>query len=402
MIEPSRKCLNFRRICAYYLAWYSIGSGVRMNRSGFTTVEVIIASALIVALITGGAAGMRQVTLLNQMAASRTSHTEMRSRIYAAISDTGTCAAALGSPVLVNPASPITVNSISQVTKTSSKVILTNNAVAPGVSPDGLIYKMSLRFPSLVPDAPLLPAGPGRSVATRRFSAQLEIRGERKNLKAMGGAQGDVVGAIPLLAEFEQASGKMVNCTVHADDLDEGRLAAGSTHTVRDCMRDGGTPMPTAIGLICRIPVPYAPQKMAGYNGSIPSCASLVPGAGWNNAKDPATGINYNTTFPIDLTGQKCKRGTTTKITGWHSMAGAPVEMETLRIKRGTGKTLWMMLGGTGAMIIVALAVNPLTIIIAAAILAALALFVFFASLFKKCKSENYPFWAQVNGVGCV
>jgi len=216
----------------------------------------------------------------------------------------------------------------------------------------------------------------------------------------MGGAQGDVVGAIPLIAEFEQASGKMVNCTVHADDLDEGRLALGSTRTVRDCLRDGGTPMPTAVGMICRIPVPYAPQKMAGYNGWIPNCASLV--SGWRNATDPSTGIHYNTTFPIDLTGQKCKRGTTTKITGWHSMAGQPVEREVLRIKRGTGKALWLALGGTGAMIILALAVNPITIIIAAAILAVLGLFLFFSSLFKKCRSENYPFWAQVNGVGCV
>jgi len=122
-----------------------------MNRSGFTTVEVIIASALIVALITGGAVGMKQVTLLNQVAATRTSHTEMRSRVYAAISDTGTCAAALGSPVLVNPTIPITVNSISVVTNSSSKVILTNNQAAPGVPPDGLIYKMSLRFPSAAP-----------------------------------------------------------------------------------------------------------------------------------------------------------------------------------------------------------------------------------------------------------
>lgn len=359
-----------------------------MNRSGFTTIEVIIASALIITLITGGAVGMRQMNLLNQVASTRTSHTEMRTRVLGALSNSNGCAAALGNPILVSPALPITV---SEIKDEMGVVVLENNKAPPGIPSDGLVYKLALLFPPTgVPDASFK-GGLGRILPTRRFSMQLEIRGERKNLKEMGGMQADVVGRIPLSAEFETGTNKLVSCTTRHDDMDDELV--GGVHTVRDCLKADGMPMPTAIGLICRIPVPTAIQTVKGYKGAIPSCNSLVPG--WNNAAAPN---NYNTTIPIDVEGRGCK-GTVKGVTGWHSMSPVPVESKTIRIKKGTSDLLSILLGGTAFSALVVVAFVPVVgWIIAAAVL--LVAFIF--SLFKKCKKQNFTFYAQVNGVGCI
>lgn len=366
-----------------------------MNRSGFTTIEVVIASALIVTLITGGAVGMRQMNLLNQVAATRTSHTEMRMRVLAAISGPGGCAAALGNAALPVPALPVIPPTKSEsIPVTSIKdemgIILENGKAAPGVPADGLVYWLALRFPTSTPDAQFSP-GLGRATQTIRYPVQLEIRGERKNLKEMGGAQGDVVGNIPLSAEFD-TSGKLTSCTTRHDDVDD--LLAGSTRTIRDCLNIDGMPMPTAMGLICRVPVPFRPQVVKKYAGAIPTCASLTGGV-W---QDAAAAPNYNTTFPIDLSGRACK-GTSYNATGWHAMSRAPVEWATIKIVKGSSKGMSAFLGGTAGTGLITIALFAGAIPIIGTVI---FIILFILSLFNKCRNETFTFYAQVNGVGCI
>lgn len=358
-----------------------------MNRSGFTTIEVIIASALIITLITGGAVGMRQMNLLNQVASTRTSHTEMRARVLSALSNSAWCAAALGNPELVTPAVPIRVASI---TDEFSGLILEDGKPVRDGPGDGLVYQLELRIPPAT--APVVfKQGLGRLQQTSQYTVELEIRGERKNLKDMGGAQTDIVGRIPLSAEFSNTTRKLVSCTTRHDDMDD--LLAGGLHTVRECIRIDGMPIPTARGLICRVPVPTAVQTVAGYAGGIPACNTLAPG--WSNAAAP---INYNTTIPIDVTGRGCK-GPVRGVTGWHAMSPHVVESKTIRIKRGTSDLLSVLLGGTSFSLLVVVSLVPgIGWIIGAAV----AIIAFIFSLFKKCKKQNFTFYAQVNGVGCI
>lgn len=367
-----------------------------MNRSGFTTVEVVIASALIVTLITGGAIGMRQVNLLNQVAATRTSHTEMRTRVIAALSDSGTCAAALGNPKIFGSfgsGATIDVNAVTDMTAGVPIPILVNGKPAPGNEADGLIYKLALIFPSAVPDATFSSASTARTDTINRYQVQLEVRGERKTLKEMKGAQGDLVGKIPLSAEFD-STGVLVSCTTRHEDMDD--LLLGNVHTVRDCLKVDGMPMPTAAGLICRIPVPYAPQLVTGYSGTIPTCASLA--AGWSNIFNPPI-PNYNSTHPIDRTLPKCKRGTVTEVTGWHSMSPVNVESKQIRFKRGADAGFSQFLAGTYVVGTILAAVFPG---IGALYLAIAAFIGFLFSVFAKCESETKTFYAQVDAVGCI
>lgn len=60
-----------------------------MNRSGFTIVEVMIASALIVTLVTAGAVGFTQISRLNQQASANTALTDMQSKVYSVLSGLG-------------------------------------------------------------------------------------------------------------------------------------------------------------------------------------------------------------------------------------------------------------------------------------------------------------------------
>lgn len=362
-----------------------------MNRSGFTTIEVIIASALIVTLITSGAIGMRQMNLLNQMAATRTSHTEMRARVLSALSNSGTC----GKQLILNPPGvvayptagppttfPITLDQI--LDEQLLHPILVRDAPAP----DGMSYKMDLWFPSSIPEAVNLPIGLGRVAATDRYAVQLEIRGVRDNLKVMGGAPGDVVGRIPLFAEFDSLTRRLVSCTIHPEDIDEGKLFGGS-HTVRQCLEHDGTPMMTEQGLICRIPV------LTGPNGStIPDCSSVADPT-WFNVE--SGGKHYNTTRRVEMPFQGC-HGTFTDVTGWHSMSPTDVESRSVTIKKGTKNSLWLLLAGAA---FVTLVVGPMAPALAVALATAMVIVWYILNLFKKCKTEGFTFYAVVNGVGC-
>ena len=372
-----------------------------MNRSGFTTVEVMIASVLIIALVTAGAAGIRQMDLLTQVATTRTAHSEVRGRVLEALGDAGACVANLGFPslpALFDDKTPIPISQI----KDGALVLLENEKPAPPPHPaDGMIYKTALFIPT--PGfSELLGAGPGRTSNTKRFQAQLEIRGVRKTLKDLGGAQGDVVTRIPISAEFDQVTGKMLSCTIHPDEIDEVLVKVGLTqHTVRQCLLVDGQPIQTDAGLICRVQLPFQPQTLAkypaiaGYTNGIPNCSSIGDGT-WKNAA-PA-GTNYNTTLPIDLPVHTCS-GKKTVVTAWHSMSKTPVEFLDVSIKKGTSNVLQFVLGGSAFVMLVVVAYIPVfgTIFSAAVLLAS-----FIISLFKKCKSENFRFYAQVTSIGCV
>jgi hypothetical protein len=368
-----------------------------MNRAGFTTVEVIIASALIIALVTAGGAGLRQMNLLSQVATTRTASTEIRARVLSALSNSGACAANLGTPILPSPLSPLPVPRMPLNTISDGPVpLLESGKKALGdptnaIQNDGVIYRMALAFPNPA-FTYTFPAGLGRSSSTIRYDAFLEITTERATLKKMGGAQTDLYSRIPLSVEFDQISGRLLSCTVHPDDIDEFLL--GGLHTVRQCLEADGFPIPTEMGLICRIPVPGQIQRAAGYAGAIPTCASLAPT--WQNASP--LNPNYNTTIPNFIEGRGCK-GKVPGDTGWHSMGRYDVESKTIRIKRGTSDLLMVVLGGTAFVMIVVVSFVP---VIGTIIAAAAALVGFVISLFKKCKKENFKFYAQVTSVGCV
>ncbi len=368
-----------------------------MNRSGFTTLEVVIASALIVTLVTGGAIGMRQINLLNQVAATRTSHTEMRTRILAALNDSGNCAFQLGNPVIPTPLVPpvpplgLPVASILDPFHTILSPLpplLVSGQPAPGVT-DGLVYTMTIFFPTPGAYEPFIAAN-SRANPTYRYRIELEIRGNRQSMKDLGGMQGDVVGRIPLSAEFDQASGTMVSCTTHADDMDDVLVAGLVPHTVQDCLNIDGTPIPTDMGLICR--VPYTVRNTPSYAGAIPACP-----AGWTNASP--TNPNYNTTVPIDVPVTQCKNNSRVYSTGWHAMSKNAVEVASIPIQRGTGSFLQWLLGGSAFSGLVVVSVLP---VLGTIIGAAVVLFLFLFSLFKKCKSDTFTFYSQVNGVGCI
>lgn len=361
-----------------------------MNRAGFTTVEVIIASALIVTLITGGAIGMRQVSLLGQSASTRTSHTEMRARIFEALLDSGTCAAALGKgtvtpPSLGTPATPPVppLNlPIAAVYRAPSAV---NKIVESGVLVDNeQVYNLALVFPRPLANE-TFPAGLGRTSFTYRHRALLEIRGERDILRAQGGTQGPAMAAIPISVEFDSATGVLESCTVIGDDMEE-LLAApplgGTRHTVRDCIAIDGTPMPTDIGLVCRVPY----HVMNSVNAEPNTNCNFVPG--WQNAANP---VNFNTTLSSDVTVPICKNGTDTLVTGWHYFSTTKPEPKGRMIKKGGSKLLtW---AGGGATFALAAFVGAL---------AGLAGLVIFFILISKCKKEPFTIYAQVNGVGCL
>jgi hypothetical protein len=363
-----------------------------MNRAGFTTVEVIIASALIVALVTAGTAGIRQMNLLSLVATTRTAHTEMRTKVLEAVSNSGACAGNISTSLLINPNQPLP---IAKITNGATTVIDSSNTT---VDADGLTYFAELIFPS--PGATdSLPVDLGHAVATTRRQARLAIIGKRDNSTALqpgkGGALTDIVSMIPLATEFD-VTGKLVGCTVNADEMDDILVAPPAPfqgHTVRQCVKNDGYPIPTAFGLICRLPVPY-PTQNSGSPGTVPACNTL----GDLTWREPIAGSPYSTTMPIDVTRKACS-GLVTVSTGWHSMNRTGVEQAIVTEIKGTSNTLKYVLGGGAFTALVVVAFIPvLGTIIAAAALA----IVFIFSLFHKCHNETIPIYAQVTGVGCI
>jgi len=173
--------------------------------------------------------------------------------------------------------------------------------------------------------------------------------------------------------------------------MDEGLLATGA-HSVRDCLKVDGMPMPTDMGLICRIP--FSVKNSKNNRGATPpDCNSLA--LGWRNAWPGPGGTNYNTTVPIKLEGQGC-RGRVSGTTGWHPMSRTPVEWYTLRVKRGTTNALNDALAGIDASQLIVL--GGLTILFGVGVL----IIALILSFFKRCKKSDFTFYAQVNGVGCI
>jgi hypothetical protein len=387
-----------------------------MNRAGFTTIEVLIASVLIIALVTAGTAGLKQMNMLQQIAATRTAHSEIRARVLAVLNDSGTCAASLGSPIIVDPPGIDRVDTtvIPQILDGGVTPILVDNKILPPPAVgDGLIYHLLLRFPT--PDASeTLNKGRGRTNIQYRYAARLEIRATRETLRtelnlsnpnAATATIADLYATIPLSIEIDSTNNKLVYCTVHPDDIDE-RLAAGSTHTVRDCMQADGFPIPTANGLICRIPVPYQAQRVNGYYSSflptgIPTCASLTPVGFLSNPWTEAVmgGVVYNSTIPMTYKDLPVCSGGNIIYTGWHSMAPIAVEGVNFDIKKSAANTIQILLGGAALAATIGNLIFPGLGIAIASMLATLA---FIFSLFVKCKSKTVTFYAQINAVGCI
>lgn len=366
-----------------------------MNRSGFTTVEVVIASALIVTLITGGAIGMRQVGLLGQMATTRTAHTEMRTRILEALSDSSTCAIALGkgtatAPFLPDPMNPPAYPGaslpVANISSPATGIFLETavpTATDPGKTYEQLQYTLSLSFPS-GPVFETFPPSTGRPTTTVRHLAQLDVQANRHNLKEQGGATGALQASIPISLEFDTGTGLLSTCSIIAGDVEDYLDVSllGNQHTVRDCLKDDGYPMPTDIGLICRLSIPVLNSPT--YAGTIPPC----PGT-WKPAI-PAPGINYNTTLSRDARGQGCSGAVQFK-TGWHYFSKLPVESQTQKVKKGTSGLLKWASGGAA--------------FAAAAFIGAIAGIIgliIFVIILTKCKSENFTLYSQVNGIGCI
>jgi hypothetical protein len=187
--------------------------------------------------------------------------------------------------------------------------------------------------------------------------------------------------------EFD-LNGVLTWCTVHAEDIDIDNFLLGGVHTVRDCLLADGQPMPTAEGLICRMPLLGRPNV----SGTIPPC----PVAGWVNA---GSGLyKYNTTYPVTLPLTRCKNDKFDSTTEWHSMARLPIEFKEEWIQKNTSKTLSYILGGTAftSLVVVALVPGLGTVIAAVA-----AIIGFIFSLFRKCKEIKISFHAQVSSVGC-
>ena len=367
-----------------------------MNRSGFTTVEVMIASALIITLVTGGAVGLNQITRLNQQASANTSLTEMRTRVYSALSDSGMCALQLGNFVAPAVIQPDVRNPINAILDQAFTPLIQNGKPAPGLStPDGVVYWISLIFPTATVEASFA-AGGSRLNPTVRYVVDLEVRGERKTLKDMGGAQSDIITHIPLYAEFEQATRKLVSCTYHAEHIDDGLLFAG-TQSETQCTVSGGVVMPTRLGPICRFPVLVPPQTTWGYAGAIPKCKDIAGGT-WTDAVDPVTSIHYNTTLPVHIDGRSCNGSVVPGDTEWHSMSPNIVEPKTIRVKKGTNTALALFLTGNAVLLTIATIINPAVgLAISAVIAIAAALYTWLT-----CKKTSFTFYAQVNGIGCI
>ncbi len=350
-----------------------------MNRSGFTILEVVIASALIVTLVTSATMGIRQVNLLNQFAATRTAHTELRTKIYDALADSSTCAVNLGqfsaTPPTYSSGNPIIVPYIQQNFAGGPAMVVTDGQLL-----DGLRYQLRMNFPG-TPSATPFHAGYGRLNQTNRYRAQLEILGKRESLAAQGGASTGLRAEIPLSVEFDSASGQMVSCTTNFEDMEE--PLRGNLHTVRQCMAADGMPLPTPDGLICRIPV-YGPLNPS----IIPDCSTF--GSAWQNA---VAGTNYNTTVARDAALPACG-GTAHFLTGWHYFSKTGIESQTKNVKKGQKKFLGIAAGGSS--FIAAAFVGA----VLGAFLGVFGIIIFL--LLTKCKSESATMYSQVTGVGCV
>ncbi len=383
-----------------------------MNRSGFTTLEVLIASALIITLVTGGAVGLRQMNTLNHLAATRTSHTEMRTRILGWLNDSGSCAAQLGNPVRedVVPIPPIPIDAIKD--GVSGLVLLERGKREPNqIVWDGMLYDIAVTFPVSNIEY-TFGSGLGRSKTTERYAIDFEVRGRRDRMQSATNQNfPDVVTRIPMVAEFDSVSHRMVSCTVHPGEIDDllttvdasGKVTI-SKHTVRECLLIDGMPIQTDVGLICRIPIFNPPQMGSNYSGQIPRCKDIAPG--WTEPNK----IQYSTTLPIKIPKGhlvNCQ-GTFSAETDWHSMSNLPVEKETVKIKKGTKPILSAILGGTAltgivfTIILATASFIPVTALLIAAIATTVVLIAFVISLFKKCKTENFSFYSQVNGIGCI
>ncbi|MBS1962611.1 MAG: hypothetical protein JST04_10370 [Bdellovibrionales bacterium] len=367
----------------------------------------MIASVLIIALVAAGAAGIRQMNILSQVASTRTAHTEIRTRVLGALNDSGVCAANLGNLTITNRFSPTTV----PVIRDGGSILLEDGKAAPkefGFS--GLKFHLSLIFPTPGSADPFH-SGLGRTTPQDRYSARLEIRAERDNLKQQTKSEiADLVGQIPLSVEIDAAD-RLVSCTVHAGDMDE--LLFGGTHTVRECMLNGGFPILADVGLICRIPVPYITQKtnnypnytdsfvLAGNRIGIPKCdtlATLGGGGAWSNVTD-ASGMPYNSTLPYSQNNLPVCKGDNFVNTGWHSMGPFAVESTPMdKYKKNAANTVSTLLGGAALAATVGDAIFPG---LGLAIASTLATIAFIVSLFHKCKTKTVTFYAQVNAVGC-
>ena len=392
-----------------------------MNRAGFTTIEVMIASVLILALITAGMAGIHQMQILQQVADSRTSHSEVRAMVFSALSDRSTCALHLGNPKLGSP----TVLPLD----TDHLPIATIPFISDGVAPilvdgkpkpksfktaapdDGLIYRLRLKFVQPNP-VDTFPAGLGRADKTERYFARLEIHGERKRLSegtALGGTEvsgptTDLVGAIPIALEFDRTY-RITSCTLNADEMDDVLYSSGPiTHTVRQCYAVNGIPFPTDKGLICRVPVPFPIQQANGYpvgvdwpNG-IPTCKFLTGGLLDDVVPTAGFQTNYNTTIPITAPFPQCKGKVNDIATGWHTMGQFPVEHVSVAIKKNAKNKVSILLAGAAFAGIVGNALFPGLGFAIASLLTTVA---FIVSLFNRCHNTMIEEYAQVTSVGC-
>lgn len=361
-----------------------------MNRAGFTTVEVIIASALIVVLVTGAAVGMKQINLLNQFASTRTSQTEMHSQVYEALSDSGACATNLGKGTADVPIfsalndTPFPIAQVSQNLSGAPIVVLKNNDLK-----DGIRYELKMRLLPPVSGQPFN-LGLGRAVDTVRYRAELQMIGKREKLTEQGGGQTWIRNSIPLSVEIDASNHHLVSCTTNFEDMDE-RLAGG-THTVRECYAIDGTPMLTPDGLICRVPYRTLNTNKwgnaPGQDGAIPSC-TLVAGGGWSDA---APFPNYNATTARDAVAQGCG-GAVYFHSPWHyfSRSDHTNEYDGKNVKKGGSQVLQIAASGASF---------ALAAFIGNALLGPLGVVIVFI-IFSKCRTEPARLYSQVIAVGC-
>jgi hypothetical protein len=354
----------------------------------------MIASVLIITMITAGLVGVRQVNLLTQVGATRTTHSEIRARIVEALSQFGACADQLEHPKLPGPfavPAPPVGHPIPRILEALPGGGFAPRPIIDSADPErgGLKYEISLQFP--YPSAVDFPEPvPRAGGPLYRYQLELQVKGLRTTLgtqlndgagSTAPNSANDLYARIPLTADFD-ANGLMVSCAVLAEDVDQ--VLANGTHTVRDCLAIDGIPMPTEFGLVCRVPVPLAVSTRE--TGTIPVAQTCKPG--WTPFRG-TNGIVFNTTAATDFERIKCKNRKIRFYTGWHAFSPTDPADEKVytEIQKGTKRFT------VGSFAIAAAAT---------ALFGLLGLAAFLLIFFLRCPKEDVWDFPQVTSVGCV
>jgi len=181
-------------------------------------------------------------------------------------------------------------------------------------------------------------AGTERPNPTKRYLADLKINRTRvAGANTAGPPQMSM--SLPISIDLDP-SRRIFACTVRADNIEDTLYApvGATTHSVRDCLKYGGLPYPTEVGLICRFPVTTVNQPAAAPPTYVQQAALTCP-TGWTLAT--VGGIPMSATLIRDQTVSPAPQGCAGDshpqqcLTAWHTMGAVSAVNEYCDVSSG-------------------------------------------------------------------